>query len=232
MKRKFFLFGGIAVILLVAIWMGLRAWVLPTRIAFVNYQVISLGQIAKANDNSFIKISELPVEELERIGSYDMVFINGMGLRITEEHRALIQRAADEGTPILSSAVTNPANNIVSLDSLQADSVMAYLGNGGRRNYRSLLNYVRKEIDGKRVAVHEPEAVVKRSNDLIYHPNIEDPDEEENNFPNVLTSLPKKHQLIHNPATFPLTTSYHFLNVLFFLYVQKKKPDISLETLS
>ena len=182
MKRKYLLLSGIAVVLLAAIWMGLRAWVLPTRIAFVNYQVISLGQIAKANDNSFVKISELPVEELERIGSYDMVFINGMGLRITEEQRALIQRAADEGTPILSSAVTNPANNIVSLDSLQADSVMAYLGNGGRRNYRSLLNYVRKEIDGKRVAVHEPEAVVKRSNDLIYHPNIEEPDEEDLGF--------------------------------------------------
>ena len=182
MRKKRLLFIGIAVVLLIAIWMGLRAWVLPTRIAFVNYQIISLGQISKANDNSFIKISELPVEELERIGQYDMVFINGMGLRITEDQRALIQKAADKGTPILSSAVTNPANNIVSLDSLQTDTIMKYLGNGGRRNYRSLLNYVRKDIDGKLVAVQEPEAVTERSNDLMYHPNLAEPEEDDLGF--------------------------------------------------
>ena len=43
-----------------------------------------------------------------------MVFINAMGIRITEEQRALIQKAADRGLPVLSTAVTNPANDICS----------------------------------------------------------------------------------------------------------------------
>ena len=71
-----------------------------------------------------------------------MVFINAMGLRITEEQRAQIQKAADGGLPVLTTAATNPANKIISLDSIQADTLKHYLSNGGRRNYRSMLNYV------------------------------------------------------------------------------------------
>ena len=42
-----------------------------------------------------------------------MVFINAMGLRITEEQRAQIQKAADGGLPVLTTAATNPANKII-----------------------------------------------------------------------------------------------------------------------
>ena len=72
-----------------------QLWFSATKVAFINYQVISLGQISKANDNSFIKISELSTDDLNRLTGYDMVFINAMGLRITEEQRAEIQINAD-----------------------------------------------------------------------------------------------------------------------------------------
>lgn len=159
-----------------------NAWFGSTRVAFINYQVINLGQISKANDNSFIKISELSPEELDRLNSYDMVFINGMGLRITEEQHALIQKAADKGLPVLTTAATNPANNICSLDSVQASVMKEYLSNGGRRNYRSLLNYVRGTIDGKLTSVVVPEAVAERANDLMYHADPRKPEEEELGF--------------------------------------------------
>ena len=85
----------------------------PTRIAFVNYQAINLGQIARANDNSFVKIEELPVDDLGRAGRFDMVFVNGMGLRITGEQRQMLLDAAESGTPVLTTAATNPQNLIV-----------------------------------------------------------------------------------------------------------------------
>ena len=163
MKKKQLLGSGCAavlVLLLIGIW---NLWFSSTRVAFVNYQVISLGQISKANDNSFIKIAEVSTDELDKLTSYDMVFINAMGMRITEEQRAQIQKAADGGLPILTTSATNPANEIISLDSIQADTLRSYLGNGGRRNYRSMLNYVRKHIDGKLISVDEPEAVTERS---------------------------------------------------------------------
>ena len=116
-KKQLLIGGGVAVILLLlfGVW---NLWFSATKVAFINYQVISLGQISKANDNSFIKISELSTDDLNRLAGYDMVFINAMGLRITEEQRAQIQKAADGGLPVLTTAATNPANKIISLDSM------------------------------------------------------------------------------------------------------------------
>lgn len=180
-KKQLLIGGGIAVVLLVllGVW---NLWFSTTRVAFVNYQVISLGQISKANDNSFIKISELSTNDLDGLTDYDMVFINAMGLRITEAERAQIQKAAEGGLPVLTTAATNPANKIVSIDSIQADTLRQYLSNGGRRNYRSLLNYVRAYIDKKKFSVSPPEAVVKRADEMIYHIDPMNPEEEELGF--------------------------------------------------
>lgn len=180
-KKQLLIGGGIAVILLLlfGVW---NLWFSATKVAFINYQVISLGQISKANDNSFIKISELSTDDLNRLAGYDMVFINAMGLRITEEQRAQIQKAADGGLPVLTTAATNPANKIISLDSIQADTLKHYLSNGGRRNYRSMLNYVRVHIDKKLFSVSEPEAVMKRADDVLYHMDPKKPEDEELGF--------------------------------------------------
>ena len=126
MKKKQLLGSGCAavlVLLLIGIW---NLWFSSTRVAFVNYQVISLGQISKAN--SFAADNEVSTDELDKLTSYDMVFINAMGMRITEEQRAQIKKAADGGLPILTTSATNHANEIISLDSIQADTLRSYLG--------------------------------------------------------------------------------------------------------
>ena len=84
-----------------------NTWFSATKIAFVNFQTIQQGSISKANDNSFIKLSEVSLDNLDRLTSYDMVFINGMGLRIVEEQRQQIQQAADKGIPVYTSMATN-----------------------------------------------------------------------------------------------------------------------------
>lgn len=202
MKRQKLKIGlGIALVLLLG-WWAWDSWLGATRVAFINYQVINLGQISKANDNSFIRISELSTENLEDLTDYDMVFMNGMGLRITEEQRTMIQEAADAGLPFLTTAATNPANNICSLDSIQTDTLKQYLTNGGRRNYRSLLNYVRKHIDGKLLSIKEPEQVTARANDLLYHINPSKPEDEELGF-NTLAeyhAFLQKHDLLKEEA--------------------------------
>ncbi len=142
----------------------------PTRIAFVNYQAINLGQIARANDNSFVKIEELPVDDLGRAGRFDMVFVNGMGLRITGEQRQMLLDAAESGTPVLTTAATNPQNLIVSVDSTEADVLGRYL-TGGRSNYRNMLRYVRKYIDGKSAFADEPGEPAVSASSLLYYPS-------------------------------------------------------------
>lgn len=152
----------------------------PTRIAFVNYQTIQLGQIAKANSSSFVKISELSADELDKTSKFDMVFVNGMGLRITDEQRQELVKAAENGTPVLTTAATNPQNHIVSVDSIDVEFMKQYLA-GGRNNYRNLLKYVRKFIDGKTLFVDEPGDPQVAASSLLYYPG----EEEDLNFNSV-----------------------------------------------
>ena len=144
-----------------------------TRIACVNFQAITLGQMAKANDNSFIKLEELDVDRLDKASDYDMILLNGMGLRITDEQRNKLTDAADKGTPVYSFAVTNPQNIILSTDSIDAEFLKQYM-TGGRSNYRNMLKYIRKFIDGKKLFADTPGDPVLTSSSLMYYPSEED----------------------------------------------------------
>ena len=176
-KKRIILCGSLiaGILLLLAVW---NSWFSVTKIGFVNYQAINLGEISKANNNPFIRLAEISADRLDELGSCDMVFINAMGIRITEEQRALIQEAADGGLPVLSTAVTNPANDICSLDSATAAPLRQYLASGGRRNYRSMLEYVRKTVDGKLISVNEPEPVQEAAHEMLYHIDPRQPEEE------------------------------------------------------
>lgn len=186
MKRKEKIGAGIVVLLVItagiAAW---NVWFSATRIAFVNYQVITLGQIARANDNHRIRLSTLDAEKLDDIGKYDIVLINGMGLRITAEQRAAIQQAADNGLCVITTMATNPANAIVSADSATVSTIKSYLNGGGRHNYRNLLTYIRRTIDGKTFDSDEPGAPVKREEKQFYHTDPTDPYHEEVDFDSV-----------------------------------------------
>lgn len=185
MKRKVKIWAGIA---LLAIVLGVVVWNIlfsTTHIAFVNHQVITLGQIAKSNDNDRIKLSILDVEELDEIGKYDAVLINGMGLRITAQQRTMIQDAADNGVCVITTMATNPANEIISADSTTVATIKGYLNGGGRSNYRNMLTYIRRNIDGKTIDTEEPDAPVKREQKQFYHIDPTVPEDEEIDFGSV-----------------------------------------------
>lgn len=176
-KKQIILACCVGVAILVGVWVW-NARFSATKIAFVNFQTINLGSISKANDNSFIKLREVSLDHLEQLTGYDMVFVNGMGLRIVEKQRAQIQEAADKGVPIYTSMATNPANNICNLDTVQANRLRRYLSNAGKTNYRNMLNYVRKELDNKLIYAPATQAPVQRPTDILYHAGLKDPDDE------------------------------------------------------
>lgn len=155
-----------------------RAFFSSTRIAFINYQVITLGEIARANDLPRVELASLDVESLDDIGSFDFVLVNGMGLRISAEQRAKIQAAADDGVGVVTTMATNPANDITTADSATVATIKGYLGGGGRSNYRNLLAFIRQVVGGKADGGEEvaPPAVVEAR--LFYHPDPANPDAE------------------------------------------------------
>ena len=169
-KKTIILLSLAALLLAGGLWLAWARMAAPTRIAFVNYQAITLGQISRANDNRFIKINDLPVEQLDRAADYDLVLVNGMGLRIDAGQREQLVKAAENGTPVLTTAATNPQNLIVSVDSVDMAFLKQYL-NGGRSNYRNMLHYVRRFIDGKSVFAPMPgDPVLGSGASLLYYP--------------------------------------------------------------
>ena len=179
MKKKSKIILGVCIVAAALIGMSVwNTWFSPTKIAFINFQTIQQGSISKANDNLSIKLSEVSLDNLDRLTGYDMVFINGMGLRIVEEQRQQIQQAADKGIPVYTSMATNPANNICNLDSVQQNLIRGYLTNGGKTNYRNMLNYIRKAIDGKISSIPEVEDPAERPSDMLYHAGLTNPDDE------------------------------------------------------
>lgn len=176
MKKKIVITCIVVLMAALGVWIY-NTWFGTTKVAFVNFQTINMGAIAKANDNPKVKVADVPTDRLDELTRYDMVFVNGMGLRVVEEERAQIQRAADKGIPVYTTMATNPANNICSLDEKHIAQVAAYLG-GGRKNYRNLLNYIRKEIDRKVSSIPEIGEPEERPWDILYHAGIENPNEE------------------------------------------------------
>ena len=167
-KKKHIFLALLAVIVLGGLAKAYSAWVGTTRIAFLNYQAIALGQISHANDNEMIKLSEITTDDFDHLDDYDMIIVNGMGLRIDEKPRKQLEEASYK-VPTLTHAATNPANNIVSVDNFDADYLMQYIENGGKKNYQSMLAYIRKFIDGKKFMAPEPERVDERPDYLLTH---------------------------------------------------------------
>ena len=167
-KKKHIFLALLAVIVLGGLAKAYSAWVGTTRIAFLNYQAIALGQISHANDNAMIKLSEITTDDFDHLDDYDMIIVNGMGLRIDENQRKQLEEASYK-VPTLTHAATNSANNIVSVDNFDADYLMQYIENGSKKNYHSMLAYIRKFIDGKKFMAPEPERVDERPNYLLTH---------------------------------------------------------------
>ena len=114
-RRLWFIFVGLLLLIFAASF-AWRTWLGTTRIALVNFQPLTSGHIAKANDNALISLEDVDAENIENIGKYDLVLINAMGLKITEAQRAEVKKLAEKGLPVMAISVTNPANDICSLD--------------------------------------------------------------------------------------------------------------------
>ncbi len=208
--RKETVFASLATVLLVCVLVGVwKAWVAPTRIAFVNYQAIELGQIAKSNDSRMVSLDEVSTDKLDELSGYDMIFVNGMGLRLDATQRQQLQQAA-ENVPTLTKAATNPDNNVNSVDGFDAAYLMKYLSNGSRRNYRSMLQYVRKFIDGKKLFAPEPEVCDERPDYLLTHYDLDDENGDEIGFNSIAeyNAYLSKHDVLKKNAPAVLVTGF------------------------
>lgn len=168
MKRKLIL-GTIPIAVILLLWLAWTAFVSTTKVALVNFPKYQVARMSKSLDNGFIQLDQLSIDDFDKLSRYDAIAIFAMGIRMTDEHRAVLEKLKAKQVPIFSTAATDPENKISNLDSIQEKRVSDYLSNGGTVNYRSLFNYVRKELTGKSFFTGEIKEPVEISSDVLFH---------------------------------------------------------------
>ena len=156
-----------ALILLITFY---NHWLSPTKIAFVNFQPVTLQAFSQANDNPMIKLYEISNEELDDLDDYDVVMITGMGLQVTAEQRQQIQDAANSGIPVYTLMATNPDNNISNFSVEESALLAKYMMSATKKNFRSLLNFLRRNVDGKIIYTGEIALPQQKPEDYLYYP--------------------------------------------------------------
>ncbi len=158
MIRRIALTAGGAVVLaglLAAAWMTLQAYVLPTRVVLVNYPGFTAARIASEAEGQWVRVESLPLESVHDARGAALVVVFGRGVSLDADQQRALQSMARSGSAVYVEAPTDPGTDVTSVTGEQLDRIGAYLTFGGGPNYRSLLAYARRELDGKSVAAAE-----------------------------------------------------------------------------
>ena len=148
--------------------LGYLKYASPTRIAFVNYPEYVLAEDLDQPINPAIEVSVLPwgPDSGEELRNYDAILFFGMGTNISERQRAILD-SLEKPIYLTSTPNNETAKNTMTPE--QRKVIADYMRNGGKDNFRNMLNYIRRELDGKRLRVGkiEPVKIVPRT--VFFH---------------------------------------------------------------
>lgn len=146
-KKKYFVIGGLGVILLMTLGLLYLRYASVTRIATLNFPDFTVEKLIRSNDNPFVRIESVPLDRVDEIASYDMVLVRVHGTSMDSLHLRAIESAIKAGVTVYSTESDNEKIN--SLHGRELQYVATLLENGSVKNYRSLFNYIRRHIHHK-----------------------------------------------------------------------------------
>lgn len=165
-----FSMGAIALIVLV---MGIILFrPKPIRVAVVNMPEFMLARMQVSVDSRNVSLHV--VSDTKELRRYDAVIGFGMGLKWTDEDRERVEALDDKDIPYIVMMSPNPENSLCNLDSVQQETLINYMSYGGSVNYRSGLNYLRRDILHKSLREGEVKPPKTYPSDLLFTPDDED----------------------------------------------------------
>jgi cobaltochelatase CobN len=159
----------LALLLVGSLGYGYQRWLSPTRIAMVNYEDFQVARVVKSNQGRLIRIDTVPLAELERVADYDAVLLFGRALNLEPVQQEFLRSEGIKGLKLYMEAPTNPNIDVTNLRGRDLDYIGDYLQYGGTLNYRHMLNYIRREFDGKTLFTGATEPPIALSQDLLFH---------------------------------------------------------------
>lgn len=147
-----------------------RQWFAPTRILVVNPLPAQAAEITLNNESRNISVTCVGMEEAHGFSDYDAVLMFGRGLFLDSIQMKEIERAADRGVRIYTSALRNFSFVVNrNIDSVQIETLNRYFRNPCRSNYANMLRYVRSFATPSRIGSLEFEQPVELPSNMFYH---------------------------------------------------------------
>lgn len=144
-------------------------FVSPTKIGLINYPDFLSSKMSRSTSNFFIQIDVIEQDNLPNLKQYDMLFIFGMGLKLTAEQEEKVKLAGNKGVSIYLQASTVKGLELTNLADEKEEQIKSYLDNGGNKNFSNLMRYVRTDIDQKKVFVDQPKEIIKIASDVLFY---------------------------------------------------------------
>ncbi len=162
--------GALILAVLAGIW---QFYASPTRVAFVNYPEYILAPLLDQKINPSIEVTALQWKEEngEELKKFDCIIFFGMGLHFTEKQQEILSTLKK---PIYTTASTRQEPALNTLTEEQLKNLQAYLGAGGKENFRRMLDFIRYDIDGKRIKAPRPEPPKKIERRPFFHVHEDD----------------------------------------------------------
>lgn len=167
MRKKTLLLILVLVLALAGAWMLYTRYAAETKVATLNFPDFTVEKMRRANDNTFVKIESVPIEKVNKIHRYDMILVRVHGSDLSPECVEAVKTAKAKGVPVFATGSEDSVFH--SLDSASRRYLSDLFDNASNRNYRSLFNYIRHKIDGKKFFNHAYEAVVEVPSDYFFH---------------------------------------------------------------
>ena len=168
MKTKNLIILGVAI---TAIAIAIGSYAIfrprPSKVALVNFPSFMVGRMIKSidkkNAHAFLETN------MTKHKNYDAVLLWGMGgEKWGDEGRKKIIALDDKKIPYCVVLTTNPQDQLSNLSEEEQALLRDYVLSGGARNYKSLFNYVRKELIGKKLREGKIEEPYKYGENLFY----------------------------------------------------------------
>lgn len=147
MQKKAFWIICAAVAAIAAAAFGYFRYASVTKVGTLNFPDFTVERFIRSNNNPFVRIRPIPMDAPEKMSGCDVVIVRVHGSSLTAAHMQAIKDAIASGVTVYSTESGN--SEINSLDGESLKYVDSLLTNESAANFRSLFNYLRKEVDGK-----------------------------------------------------------------------------------
>lgn len=167
MKKKRIIYISGAVVLLIAIGILYNVFLSRTKIATLNFPDFTVEKFIRSNNNAFVKIEPVDLDDAKKIADYDMVLVRVHGSSMDSMHLEAIKHAVAKGIPVFSTESENAQIN--TLQGRELEYISTLMENGSVKNFRSMFNYIRARIDKKKFGNKEYSEPVIVPEDYYFH---------------------------------------------------------------